>query len=225
MTEYSTASDFIDRAIFSYERAFVGVFNFMGGCHRLDFDHVENRPFFLALHRQLVWVMIVFVSLLRNLTIVSDLHRRGCTRTAFEFAKLLYSLDPWTDPHGSLLHLDGLALKAGMHEWLLDVWEYFETDKDGLEGRLTPNVLPGWWYTRALAMKIREDTTTLHVSEVAYLFIEPFTPIGTLGPYIEYPGVCSCSIPFSFSSPITRGQVGCATICGGPIQSCVQITC
>jgi len=28
----------------------------MGGCHRLDFDRVENRPFFLALHRQLVWV-------------------------------------------------------------------------------------------------------------------------------------------------------------------------
>lgn len=140
--EYSTASDFIDRALFTYERAFVGAFNFMGGCHRLDFDRVENRPFFLALHRQLV-----------------DLHRRGCTRTAFEFAKVLYSLDPWTDPHGSLLHLDGLAIQTGMHEWMLDTWEYFETNKDGFEGRLTPTVLPGWWYTRALAMKIHEDTT------------------------------------------------------------------
>ncbi|KAF9777698.1 transcriptional repressor TCF25-domain-containing protein, partial [Thelephora terrestris] len=124
--EYSTASDFIDRALLTYERAFIGAFNFMGGCHRLDFDRVENRPFFLALHRQLV-----------------DLHRRGCTRTAFEFAKLLYSLDPWTDPHGSLLHLDGLALKAGMHEWILGVWEYFETEQDGLEGRMIPTDATG----------------------------------------------------------------------------------
>ena len=100
----------------------------------------------------------------RNLTVNSDLHRRGCTRTAFEFAKLLYSLDPWTDPHGSLLHIDGLAIKAGTHDWILDVWEYFETNRDGLVGRLTPTVLPGWWYTRALAMKLREDATGMQVS-------------------------------------------------------------
>lgn len=110
-----------------------------------------------------------YIVLFHNLTIVSDLHRRGCTRTSFEFAKLLYSLDPWTDPHGSLLHLDGLALKAGMHEWILDVWEYFETDKDGFEGRLTPAVLPGWWYARALAMKIREDLTMSQASSITCL--------------------------------------------------------
>lgn len=104
-----------------------------------------------------------------DLTIYSDLHRRGCTRTAFEFAKLLYSLDPWTDPHGSLLYLDGLGVKAGTHEWILDVWEYFETNQDGLAGRLTPTVLPGWWYTRALAMKIREDATGSQASRVTYL--------------------------------------------------------
>lgn len=116
---------------------------------------------------------IVFCSL----TVDSDLHRRGCTRTAFEFAKLLYSLDPWTDPHGSLLHLDGLAVKAGMHDWLLDVWEYFETNQDGIPGRLTPIVLPGWWYTRALAMKIREDVTGLQASEITYPPARPLTPL------------------------------------------------
>ena len=104
------------------------------------------------------------------LTAYSDLHRRGCTRTSFEFAKLLYSLDPWTDPHGSLLHLDGLAVKAGMHEWILDVWEYFETNPDGFAGRLTPTVLPGWWYTKALALKIREDAMGLQVSEIVYRY-------------------------------------------------------
>jgi hypothetical protein len=148
----------------------------MGGCHRLDFDRVENRPFFLALHRQLVWVVFTFLTVpCCSLTIDSDLHRRGCTRTAFEFAKLLYSLDPWTDPHGSLLHLDGLAVKAGMHDWILEVWEFFETNQDGLAGRLTPTILPGWWYTRALAMKIREDATRLQASEDRLPFTNPLT--------------------------------------------------
>ena len=50
--EHSTAADFIDRALFTYERAFVGSFNFTTGTNRLDFDRVENRPFFLAIHRQ-----------------------------------------------------------------------------------------------------------------------------------------------------------------------------
>lgn len=111
----------------------------------------------------------------RNPIVDSDLYRRGCTQTAFEFAKLLYSLDPWTDPHGSLLHLDGLAVKAGMHDWLLDVWEFFETNPDGLAGRLTPTVLPGWWYTRALAMKVHEDSRGLEASGIAYLVCHPLT--------------------------------------------------
>ena len=54
--EHSTAADFIDRALFTYERAFVGAFNFTMGVNRLDFDHVENRPFYLGLHRQVSYV-------------------------------------------------------------------------------------------------------------------------------------------------------------------------
>jgi hypothetical protein len=166
-----------------------------------------------------------YIVLLRNLTIISDLHRRGCTRTAFEFAKLLYSLDPWTDPHGSLLHLDGLALKAGMHEWILDVWEIFETDKEGLQGRLTPTVLPGWWYTRALSMKIREDKMVPQASEIMNCVIERFATFEILGLYIEYQGVCKRSVAFSFPSSAARGQGGCATICGGSIQTRIQSAC
>lgn len=52
--EYAQAVDFIDRALFTYERSFIGAFNFTSGLNRLDFDRVENRPFFLALHRQVV---------------------------------------------------------------------------------------------------------------------------------------------------------------------------
>lgn len=52
--EHSTAADMIDRALFGYERAFLGTsYNFTTGVNRLDFDRVENRPFFLAVHRQI----------------------------------------------------------------------------------------------------------------------------------------------------------------------------
>jgi len=58
-----------------------------------------------------------------------------------------------------------------MHDWILDVWEYFETNQDGPASRLAPTALPGWWYTKALAVKIREDATGLKASEIAYLFL------------------------------------------------------
>ncbi|KAI0938885.1 hypothetical protein AcV5_000459 [Taiwanofungus camphoratus] len=141
--EHSTAADYIDRALFTYERAFIGSFNFTSGVNRLDFDRVENRPFFLALHRQ-----------------VFDLQRRGCMRTAFEFARLLYSLDPWTDPHGALLHLDFLAIKADMGEWLLEIWDLFAEqgfNPDHYKCRMRVTVLPGWAYARALALYAREE--------------------------------------------------------------------
>lgn len=79
-------------------------------------------------------------------------------RTAFEFARLLYALDPWTDPHGALLHLDYLALKTGMGQWLLDVWDYFNAASGRYRPRLDPSVLPGWAYARALAMRAQEDS-------------------------------------------------------------------
>ncbi|KAI0368457.1 DUF654-domain-containing protein [Pilatotrama ljubarskyi] len=146
--EHSTAADYVDRALFAYERGFVGSFNFTSGANRLDFDRVENRPFFLALHRQ-----------------VTDLQRRGCVRTAFEFARLMYALEPWSDPHGALLHLEYLAIKAGMTQWLLDLWDLFEPDveKESREGkspyvrRLLPNIMPGMAYSHALALFIREE--------------------------------------------------------------------
>ena len=132
--EHSQASDFLSRALFTYERAFIGSFTFTSGLHRLDFDYVENRPFFLALHRQ-----------------VSDLQRRGCTRTAFEFARLLYGLDPYSDPHGALFHLDYLAVKANMCGWLLSLFSLWQSEER--EGT-NPALLPGILYSRALALKL-----------------------------------------------------------------------
>ena len=99
----------------------------------------------------------------------SDLQRRGCIRTAFEFARLLYSLEPWTDPHGSLLHLDQLAIKANMVQWLVDVYDAF-SNRQGTENdtRLDPSLLPGWRYSHALALHLLEMNDN-HIPSTAAL--------------------------------------------------------
>ncbi|KAJ7250423.1 transcriptional repressor TCF25-domain-containing protein [Mycena rebaudengoi] len=147
--EYAQAVEYVDRALFSYERAFFGSFNFTTGLNRLDFDHIENRPFFLAVHRQ-----------------TTDLQRRGCVRTAFEFARLLLSLDPGNDPHGAFLHLDFLSVKTGMGQWLVDMFDLFAGRRMAkqnkfMDVRVDPSVLPGWAYARALALRTskNEDPT------------------------------------------------------------------
>lgn len=52
-SDLGAASDYIDRALFAFERAFVPAFNVSLGTARLDFGRVENRGFFLALTRDL----------------------------------------------------------------------------------------------------------------------------------------------------------------------------
>ncbi|KAJ7071728.1 transcriptional repressor TCF25-domain-containing protein [Mycena belliarum] len=140
--EYAQAVEYVDRALFSYERAFFGSYNFTTGLNRLDFDHIENRPFFLAVHRQ-----------------TTDLQRRGCVRTAFEFARLLLSLDPANDPHGALLHLDFLAVKTGMGQWLLEMFDLYSARRSRpqtKDARVDPSLLPGWSYSRALALRVND---------------------------------------------------------------------
>ncbi|KAG8983264.1 hypothetical protein FRB90_006169 [Tulasnella sp. 427] len=78
-------------------------------------------------------------------------------RAAFEHARLLYSLSPSEDPHGALLHLDYLAPRSGMNDWilkLLDTWETVDNEESTGHGppRLNPKYLPGILYAKALAM-------------------------------------------------------------------------
>ena len=90
-------------------------------------------------------------------------------RTAFEFSRLMYSLDPWNDPHGSLFHLDYLSIKSGMYQWLLDIFDVFTERRNNPEeqdARLDPTILPGWAYARALAFKMVEDATKNEVLAV-----------------------------------------------------------
>ncbi|KAI9202059.1 transcriptional repressor TCF25-domain-containing protein [Polychytrium aggregatum] len=119
--DQTTATEYIERALFCFERAFHTMFNVATGRCRLDYRRVENRPFFLAVFRHM-----------------KSVAQRGCWRTAFELAKLLLSLEPEQDPLGVLLCIDFYALKAGEYKWLLQFWQEFEVSKELF---LLPNMM------------------------------------------------------------------------------------
>jgi hypothetical protein len=112
-----------------------------------------------------------------RLTLGRDLQRQGCMRSAFEFARLLFSLDPSTDPHGALLHLDYLAIRAGMGQWLLDVWDFYSHADPSFDGWIDATSLPGWTYSRALALRSLEG-------EVPINFLFNLDDLFKLGPRI-----------------------------------------
>lgn len=132
--DIGAASDFAERSLYAFDRCLVPGFNVQSGACRLDFDFVENRPMFTALHR-----------------IIGYLGRRGCWATAFNFAKVLFALDPEGDPHGAALWLDFLAVKSGNGTWLLDMLEQREARATALW-----HGYPGMGWNRALALRQKE---------------------------------------------------------------------
>ncbi|KAF8709341.1 hypothetical protein RHS03_02888, partial [Rhizoctonia solani] len=169
LSELSQAADFVERAIYAFEHAFPVAFDITAGSSRLDFDRIENRPLFLALHRHIL-----------------SLSRRGIPRTAFEFARLLFALDPIGDPHGAAFYLDYLSAKGGMGQWLLDVWNIWpEVRKEIADNPLASHgidihCIPGWAYTRSLILYDQEakkrgathDVSTAALKEAILAFPE-----------------------------------------------------
>ncbi|KAG0770536.1 hypothetical protein G6F57_005797 [Rhizopus arrhizus] len=111
--DWVSAGDFIERALYACERALHPQFSMSTGTARLSFKRSENRSFFLAIFRH-----------------VQFLARRGCWRTAFEFNKLLFALDPIHDPLGSLLTLDHFALIAHEYDYVVKMYQEWKTEGD-----------------------------------------------------------------------------------------------
>ncbi|XP_030060478.1 ribosome quality control complex subunit TCF25 [Microcaecilia unicolor] len=107
------ARELIERALFSLECAFHPVFSLTSGSCRLDYRRAENRAFFLALFKHMIF-----------------LEKRGCSRTALEFCKLILSLDPEDDPLCLLLIIDFLSLRAREYLFLTRVFEEWETHRN-----------------------------------------------------------------------------------------------
>ena len=66
---------------------------------------------------------------------------RGCYRTAFEFAKLLLSLDP-EDPLSILLIIDSLALKSSNLLWVCNFYRTYRAE-------YSLDTLPNWSFNNA----------------------------------------------------------------------------
>ena len=50
---------------------------------------------------------------------IDVLGRKGCSRTALEFCKLLISMVPQEDPFGALLRIDYYAIRAKEYDYLI----------------------------------------------------------------------------------------------------------
>lgn len=136
--DWTAAGDFIERALYACERALHPQFSLSTGTARLSYTKSENRSFFLVIFRQ-----------------IQFLTRRGCWKTASEFNKLLFSLDPINDPLGALLSLDYHALSAKDYEYVIKMHDEWKTD-----GQLYPvdlSNMPNFAYSAAYAkFKISE---------------------------------------------------------------------
>lgn len=104
------SSELCERALFTFGRVTTSAFrqHVEQGRARLDFRRPENRQFWLAGYHYL-----------------RSLLRKGTFRTALEWAKLLYALDP-QDPYAMRHYLHFLAVRAYESKWLLDFLEDVE---------------------------------------------------------------------------------------------------
>ncbi|XP_018523507.1 transcription factor 25 isoform X2 [Lates calcarifer] len=107
------ARDLIERALYSFECAFHPLFSLTAGTSRLDYLRPENRAFYLALYKHMMF-----------------LEKRGCPRTALEYCKLILSLDPDSDPLCMLLLIDFLMLRSREYQSLLQLYQDWEEHRN-----------------------------------------------------------------------------------------------
>lgn len=138
------AAELIQRSLYSIEAVFHSNFSLSSGKCRLSYKFRENRGFFLALFYHIGYVS-----------------KKGCHRTALEFCKLLYSLDPDLDPFACLLLIDFLSLRSSEFDFLLRFYQELEPAKNLSQ-------LPNFAFSVALAQ--------FHL-EVAKSATESSTPV------------------------------------------------
>ncbi|KAM3876991.1 ribosome quality control complex subunit TCF25 [Diretmus argenteus] len=107
------ARDLIERALYSFECAFHPLFSLTSGTCRLDYLRPENRAFYLALFKHMLF-----------------LEKRGCPRTALEYCRLILSLDPDSDPLCMLLLIDFLTLRSREYHSLLRLYQDWEEHRN-----------------------------------------------------------------------------------------------
>ncbi|KNE65653.1 hypothetical protein AMAG_09635 [Allomyces macrogynus ATCC 38327] len=106
MGDHTMARDCVSRALYALERTSTAAFSWSSDLAKparaLPYVVYENRIVFLAMHRR-----------------ISYLARDACWRTAFEWTKLMLSLDE-TDPLAMRLVADTYALRAREYDWVVE---------------------------------------------------------------------------------------------------------
>ncbi|XP_060779229.1 transcription factor 25 [Neoarius graeffei] len=136
--DQETARDLIERALYSFECAFHPMFSLTSGSSRLDYRRAENRAFYLAVYKHMMF-----------------LEKRGCPRTALEYCKLILSLDPDGDPLCMLLLIDFLCLRCREYTFLIRLYDEWEVHRNLSQ-------LPNFAFSVALAcyhVSQQEETT------------------------------------------------------------------
>lgn len=82
---------------------------------------------------------------------IDILGRKGCSRTALEYCKLLLSLDPHTDLFGALLRLDFYAIRAHEYQYFLDLVRNLTKEIYPEENSSTLLIVPNLLLSSALA--------------------------------------------------------------------------
>uniref|UniRef100_A0A8C2W735 Transcription factor 25 (basic helix-loop-helix) n=1 Tax=Cyclopterus lumpus TaxID=8103 RepID=A0A8C2W735_CYCLU len=110
---YKAHVNWLERALYSFECACHPLFSLTSGTSRLDYLRTENRAFYLALYKHMMF-----------------LEKRGCPRTALEYCKLILSLDPDADPLCMLLLIDFLTLRSREYQYLLQLHQDLEVHRN-----------------------------------------------------------------------------------------------
>jgi len=126
-SDLTNAAEFVEKALFCFEKSFHPMFSLTNGKCRLPFERAENRPFYLAIFRHTQY-----------------LGRKGCWRTALEFTKLLINVDPIQDPYCAFLMIDFFALRSNEYKLVIEVFEK-------LQPFCKLSLLPNWAFSYALA--------------------------------------------------------------------------
>ncbi|EPQ62840.1 Bgt-1437 [Blumeria graminis f. sp. tritici] len=120
--DHALASDLLERALFYMGRATTTYFHtkLSQGKARLDFKRPENRELWLAGYQY-----------------IKSLMMKGTYKTALEWSKLIFNLDPVGDDYCMRLLIHNLALRAHESNWLLDLYDLFQDQWYANDGPLT----------------------------------------------------------------------------------------
>ncbi|CAH3171003.1 unnamed protein product, partial [Porites lobata] len=179
--DFQMAAELIERALYCLERSFHTVFSLTQGYTRLDYRRAENRSFFIALFRQIIFV-----------------GQKGCYRTSLELCKLLLSMDPEEDPLGVLLMIDFYALRSEQFSFLIRLFEEWESHRNLSQ-------LPNFAFSVALAYfhASKQTTETQKADEMLQTALIMFPSV--LSPLMDKCNVVldSSLINHQFFSPVS----------------------